>query len=274
MFYGIWRRKPIYSPNGPQNAIKHQPKLSNCTGIVLIEDNLHHASSCYKYMLLNFIWQMVDTGHLPLDQFGKEVTNFLDKSNSLKEGWQRDKTDDSPECVYLHKKTVKSLNLNKLDTKLKPPEQGDTKTTDDQFEDLSIEMGLEGEDDQATLPQDQTNSELITLEYHIVYSTSYGVPVLYFNAHKQNGKLLSLDELWSTIPPHYQERLQHEKWTFVTQQEHPLLGRPYFQLHPCYTETFMGNRTAGNWEGGSYLVRWLSAVGPVVHLDLPMAFAS
>ena len=120
-----------------------------------------------------------------------------------------------------------------------------------------------------------------SFEYHVVYSISYQVPVLYFNAYKtgkiyiyyqcnrsyvtfsyamvclykfyQNarfmimfflirkynfmlfcvfilfyfyfyflknkiadGSLLSLKELWESVPVYYVER--HEKWTFITQQ--------------------------------------------------------
>ena len=33
-----------------------------------------------------------------------------------------------------------------------------------------------------------------------------------------DGKLLSLDEVWQAIPEYYQTRLQHQRWTFITQQ--------------------------------------------------------
>jgi hypothetical protein len=56
---------------------------------------------------------------------------------------------------------------------------------------------------------------MITLEYHIVYSPSYAVPVLYFNAYAPSGKLLSLAELWSSVPPTY---CGVDRWTFITQQ--------------------------------------------------------
>ena len=33
-----------------------------------------------------------------------------------------------------------------------------------------------------------------------------------------DGSLLSLDELWNSIPKYYVERLEHERWSFITQQ--------------------------------------------------------
>ena len=32
------------------------------------------------------------------------------------------------------------------------------------------------------------------------------------------GSLVSLDEVWSLVPQTYRERLQEERWTFITQQ--------------------------------------------------------
>ncbi|EDO39026.1 predicted protein, partial [Nematostella vectensis] len=118
--------------------------------------------------------------------------------------------------------------------------------------------------------------------YHGLYSPSYSVPVLYFTANKQDGTPLSLEEVWSNIPHVYHQRLQYEKWTFLTQQEHPILGAPCFQLHPCHTADLMKNTSpTGSFTaqgskqiGTNYLVSWLSQVGPVVGLNLPLQYCS
>ncbi|XP_071478768.1 ubiquitin-like-conjugating enzyme ATG10 [Diadema antillarum] len=116
-------------------------------------------------------------------------------------------------------------------------------------------------------------AESCQFEYHILYSQSYSVPVLYFTASKSDGRLLSLDEVWQMVPPAYQERLRHERWTFITQQEHPYLGRPFFQLHPCHTTDLMGAVLSPGSMSGNYVVTWLSSVGPVVGLHLPLQFS-
>ncbi|KAL5009071.1 hypothetical protein ScPMuIL_014652 [Solemya velum] len=107
-----------------------------------------------------------------------------------------------------------------------------------------------------------------TYEYNIVYSPSYSVPVLYFNVYKPEGVLASLEEVWGSVPPLYTKQVDRDRWTMLTQQEHPLLRRPYFQLHPCHTADLMKQISCRH---SNYLVTWLSAVGPVVKLSLPLA---
>uniref|UniRef100_A0A3B4YDU2 Ubiquitin-like-conjugating enzyme ATG10 n=1 Tax=Seriola lalandi dorsalis TaxID=1841481 RepID=A0A3B4YDU2_SERLL len=53
------------------------------------------------------------------------------------------------------------------------------------------------------------------------------------------GRSLSLEEVWGSVHPNFRVRLQSSPLSTVTQQEHPLLGQPFFMLHPCRTEEFM-----------------------------------
>ncbi|KAL5206454.1 hypothetical protein ABZP36_034663 [Zizania latifolia] len=39
-------------------------------------------------------------------------------------------------------------------------------------------------------------------DYHVVYSFSYKVPVLYFQGHQAGGQLLTLDEIKEDLPSH------------------------------------------------------------------------
>lgn len=110
-----------------------------------------------------------------------------------------------------------------------------------------------------------------TYEYNIVYSHSYGVPVLYFNVYTTEGAVVGLEEVWGAVPPPHSEQVDRDRWTMLTQQEHPLLGRPYFQLHPCHTADLM--KQVPPCRHSNYLVTWLSAVGPVIGLRLPLAYA-
>ncbi|XP_064625045.1 ubiquitin-like-conjugating enzyme ATG10 [Lineus longissimus] len=132
------------------------------------------------------------------------------------------------------------------------------------------EVGSQKIVDEDSAALDIPTSETCNYEYHIVYSASYGVPVLYFNACKQDGQLLSLEDIWRNVPQYHQDRLRHEKWTFITQQEHPLLGRPFFQVHPCHTSTLMKQVPE---KPRNYVVSWLSVVGPVVGIDVPMSYS-
>ncbi|GFR99723.1 ubiquitin-like-conjugating enzyme ATG10 [Elysia marginata] len=132
-------------------------------------------------------------------------------------------------------------------------------------------------EDESCMPQNwpsHSQQTPLTYEYHVVYSESYSVPVLYFNTFTPDGKLLPLDDVWNLCPEHYQAHIKENKWSTLTQQEHPLLGRPYLQLHPCHTADLMTQMTAGreNEQMRNYLATWLSTVGPLVALKIAPAY--
>lgn len=113
-------------------------------------------------------------------------------------------------------------------------------------------------------------------EYHILYSSSYQIPVLYFRASTLEGRSLSLEEVWNNVHPNYQQRLLQGPWDTITQQEHPLLGQPFFMLHPCHTQEFMRpalETAKAEDKLVNYIVTWLSLVGPVVGLNVPLSYA-
>jgi len=78
---------------------------------------------------------------------------------------------------------------------------------------------------------------LCQMEHHVVYSRSYSVPMLFFNICKPGGELLSVDELWGCVTSHVD--VGQNLWSVITQQEHPLLRRPFFHLHPCHTSELL-----------------------------------
>ncbi|XP_026799809.3 ubiquitin-like-conjugating enzyme ATG10 isoform X2 [Pangasianodon hypophthalmus] len=116
---------------------------------------------------------------------------------------------------------------------------------------------------------------LMHYEYHVLYSFSHQVPILYFRASTLDGQPLSLHEVWSNIHPNYRQRLLQGPWDALTQQEHPLLGQPFFMLHPCHTEEFMRplfKMAHAKKRKVNYIATWLSVVGPVVGLDVPLSY--
>ncbi|XP_056369966.1 ubiquitin-like-conjugating enzyme ATG10 isoform X6 [Oenanthe melanoleuca] len=118
--------------------------------------------------------------------------------------------------------------------------------------------------------------EVVRYEYHVLYSSSYQVPVLYFRACFLDGRPLTLDEIWGSVHASYQARLQEGPWDTITQQEHPILGQPFFVLHPCRTKEFISAVLSGSQEHHrhtNYIILWLSTVGPVVGLNLPLSYA-
>ena len=101
-----------------------------------------------------------------------------------------------------------------------------------------------------------------TVECHVVFSTSYQVPVLYFNEYTETG---------SAISPH---GTQFSNST-ITQASHPVLDMPFYQVHPCKTAKLMAEIlelqhkevSLAHW-GGRYLVTWLSWCGQTIGLKL------
>ncbi|RUS76230.1 hypothetical protein EGW08_016003 [Elysia chlorotica] len=137
--------------------------------------------------------------------------------------------------------------------------------------DMEMEADLE---DESCMTESQPQQTLLTYEYHVLYSDSYSVPVLYLNIFTTDGKLLPLNEVWNLCPTNYQAHIKENKWTTLTQQEHPLLGRPYLQLHPCHTADLMAQVTSGSKpdQCQNYLSTWLSTVGPLIALKIVPAY--
>ncbi|GFY99453.1 autophagocytosis-associated family protein [Actinidia rufa] len=148
-------------------------------------------------------------------------------------------------------------------------------------QDASSQIGKEepnwsGQDDaidNATLVQ-SCGHETHCYDFHIVYSSSYRVPVLYFRAYCSDGQPLDLDDIEKDLPANAAKVLTESKWTFITQEEHPYLSRPWYTLHPCGTSEWMklllvtdASRAKGRAAFGKYLVSWLSVVGQEFLLD-------
>ncbi|XP_076995366.1 ubiquitin-like-conjugating enzyme ATG10 isoform X3 [Tamandua tetradactyla] len=142
---------------------------------------------------------------------------------------------------------------------------------------LLTEEALELPPDDFEVTATAAESEVIKYEFHVLYSCSYQVPVLYFRASFLDGRPLTLKDIWEGVHECYRTRLVQGPWETITQQEHPILGQPFFVLHPCKTNEFMSpilkesrkiNRNV------NYITSWLSIVGPVVGLNLPLSYAT
>ncbi|KAK9013307.1 hypothetical protein V6N11_041321 [Hibiscus sabdariffa] len=93
------------------------------------------------------------------------------------------------------------------------------------------ETGCSGDEDvvdNATLVQ-SSHHELHYCDFHIVYSSTFRVPVLYFRAYCSDGRPLPSDEIEKERPVCSAKELSESKWTFITQEEHPYLKRPWYK---------------------------------------------
>nr|XP_003408032.3 ubiquitin-like-conjugating enzyme ATG10 isoform X1 [Loxodonta africana]XP_010586554.2 ubiquitin-like-conjugating enzyme ATG10 isoform X1 [Loxodonta africana]XP_023401366.1 ubiquitin-like-conjugating enzyme ATG10 isoform X1 [Loxodonta africana] len=142
---------------------------------------------------------------------------------------------------------------------------------------LPTEEALELPLDDFEVLETAAASEVIKYEYHVLYSCSYQVPVLYFRASFLDGRPLTLKDIWERVHECYKTRLLQGPWDTITQQEHPILGQPFFVLHPCKTNEFMTPVLQNSQKikrNVNYITSWLSIVGPVVGLNLPLSYAN
>ncbi|EGC30479.1 hypothetical protein DICPUDRAFT_41378 [Dictyostelium purpureum] len=151
------------------------------------------------------------------------------------------------------------------------------------------------ESDESVLKSNQT-SKTIVIEYDIIYNKSYRVPVLYLNGcylKQSTTEPLSWDELWSLLPLSCFDKQQLSSTPYITQVEHPILGVPTYQLHPCETNNLMEQilllknkikKTNNNDNDNStnrdnndnnnniknYLLSWLTIISPMVNIKIPL----
>ena len=154
--------------------------------------------------------------------------------------------------------------------------------------DESIDAAAELEDS-GTLAQDTDDAapEVVRTEVHVVLSPVYAQPLLMFNLYSASTNALL---------PHADVCALVERWVSrqsgpdkpsaagvgvtaamqtpaVTQQEHPVLGTPFYALHGCETAGLMA--TMGHCEADpGYILGWLSLVSPLVALKLPIELAA
>ncbi|KAI6183788.1 Autophagy-act-C domain-containing protein [Aphelenchoides bicaudatus] len=94
----------------------------------------------------------------------------------------------------------------------------------------------------------------------ILYSEAYLSPVLWFNFYDSNGKLLYLEEFEPFLS---KDSAGAEILKGLSQNEHPIHGIAFYNIHPCKTNEFMKNFITRN-----YITSWLSVYGAIVGLDM------
>ncbi|KAJ1278682.1 hypothetical protein BS78_04G096900 [Paspalum vaginatum] len=96
--------------------------------------------------------------------------------------------------------------------------------------------------------------------------------MLYFRGYHTSGQLLTLDEVKEGLPSDSLKVLSESKWTFVTQEEHSHLSKPWFTLHPCATSDWMKlleeTKVADKEQSLQYLQACLSVVGQALRYFL------
>lgn len=72
----------------------------------------------------------------------------------------------------------------------------------------------------------------------IVYNEAYNTPQLFFNFYRADGHIVLLEQLRCMLSS-CSAVSGTEFWAWVSQNEHPLHGIAFFNVHPCRTAQFM-----------------------------------
>ncbi|CAN7942827.1 unnamed protein product, partial [Ixodes hexagonus] len=124
-------------------------------------------------------------------------------SMTLNDGWRFNVQQDEPGHSYLEKRSV---------MKARSRHPNDVPKEDHHVADFGLK---EGPDSKSVV---EDNQEALSCVYNVVYSISYGVPVLYFNMWRQDGSLLPLPEVWAMVPASFRDQLKDVWWSTITQQ--------------------------------------------------------
>ncbi|TNN20441.1 Ubiquitin-like-conjugating enzyme ATG10 [Schistosoma japonicum] len=118
-------------------------------------------------------------------------------------------------------------------------------------------------------------SEEILAEYRVVYSQSYKVPVLLIRFQTKSGRLLHHNKCWS-------ENFRSSLFSLsqvplplfaLSEIEHPHLGIPFYEFHPCRTAAVMkevlSSEPVQYHNPVKYMIMWLSLIASPFGLHLP-----
>ncbi|XP_054889309.1 ubiquitin-like-conjugating enzyme ATG10 isoform X4 [Poeciliopsis prolifica] len=203
-------------------------------------------------------------------QFRQSCQLLLKRSDQLGDGWSWESVLGSEEG-YLKKTVLRSVpsDWGPLHVQkgfcFHPQPQTPCDSTGQEKQDPAASTGSdffraeeEEDDDDGSYKVTNCSSLMLQYEYHILFSCSYGAPVLYFRAFTMEGRSLALEEMWCTIHPNYRLCLQNCPLNAISQQNRGVHG----------------TRAAGCSRSRPvhYVLSWLSVVGPVVGLDVPLQY--
>ncbi|KAI9883697.1 MAG: hypothetical protein M1823_004529 [Watsoniomyces obsoletus] len=121
---------------------------------------------------------------------------------------------------------------------------------------------------------DRSISHQIEIEYQILLSPSYRLPVLYLRIRSPTLEVeLSLDATYRyLVPEQYRGSLRNADVGVLgalSMTHHPLDHRPCWFIHPCRTADALRELGQGvTVDINSYLLLWLGLVGPSVGLSI------
>lgn len=121
-------------------------------------------------------------------------------------------------------------------------------------------------------------SSTARVQYDIVHSVSYQVPVLYITFKNLPADYrMSVDIVYNLlVPVQYKQQIRIVGiMGALSMTEHPVTGVPAYFVHPCRTAEAMGDIVRGqSIEPARYLMLWVGMIGSSVGLHVPTTLVS
>lgn len=133
------------------------------------------------------------------------------------------------------------------------------------LEDPAVEAAEAEAEDGAAVAVARTD-QVPLIDAQAVWSSTFGVPVLYFRVMRPDGSVLALDDVLALLPEQHTDT--DGRRAFVTQGDHPIDGSVHCFVHPCETAAFM-DVLLGTSPRDQYVRVWLSAVARAVGIKVP-----
>nr|XP_031848821.1 ubiquitin-like-conjugating enzyme ATG10 [Nomia melanderi]XP_031848822.1 ubiquitin-like-conjugating enzyme ATG10 [Nomia melanderi]XP_031848823.1 ubiquitin-like-conjugating enzyme ATG10 [Nomia melanderi]XP_031848824.1 ubiquitin-like-conjugating enzyme ATG10 [Nomia melanderi]XP_031848825.1 ubiquitin-like-conjugating enzyme ATG10 [Nomia melanderi]XP_031848826.1 ubiquitin-like-conjugating enzyme ATG10 [Nomia melanderi]XP_031848827.1 ubiquitin-like-conjugating enzyme ATG10 [Nomia melanderi] len=178
-------------------------------------------------------------GTVTWEEFLEDAETFLDTSNRISDGWELRGDKNEPGKAYLVKRRK---HFFQADHSLFRNNDADEHhlnftLTNDPFEASS------------------TIEKPFVTEHHVLWSMSYGVPVLYFHGWKSDFpgiNPVTVQEAQSLV------RGADLNYMELSQAIHPILATPFLHLHPCKSQELLQFTSKSK----NKLVSWLSSIAP------------
>ncbi|KAL4783483.1 hypothetical protein BJX76DRAFT_255693 [Aspergillus varians] len=164
-----------------------------------------------------------------------------------------------------------TLKISQSVKTCKSPHDGDALARPVEAEDIQVSNLESWEEDPEALVRTSNKHAGLQVDYDILLSPTYQVPVLYFVLRGAD-KPLGMDEVYDyLVPDQYRKDIQGVGiMGAISFGYHPVSGTPAFFVHPCNTADAMRDIASGQGVSPeTYLIIWLGLVGNCVRLQLP-----
>lgn len=139
----------------------------------------------------------------------------------------------------------------------------DDKSDGEEDLDLELSSGVQDVMDQGLVELRCNDRDSVAIEQYIVYSSTWRTPVLYFQAHKSNGSLLTIEQLiLSGIMASGMNDVEvapDAEFPRLGIGENPATGTMAYYLHPCQTQTTISSVLGNHQSDLKFASRYLEA---------------